>query len=622
MNELDQKLEELQAQRDKEKSEYYAASSKRRSIYGGADDVVLKNQHHRRVYDAMQSMWRVERAPVRRQGFMTRLFRLIKGMIKARRDMKGKHYFTAEKKRAAYWMVFEETCTPVADAMKEVVETAWDFIREFSIDLKRVVYWILDAIIVAAYYLGSFLEFLWDRFWDFRYWVEARKGRLFRWFTTILALVVFMVIMNTSTTAYAYSYYGKTLGITKSKDDVYRTIEVLGDKLSEASGTNISLDVERDIEFSKVRGFGLDVDSDDDILNTLTYMKDLQVIAYSINVNDKPTVILESEDVAKTVIQAVKDNYSPSEENVEYESVLFVENVEISEQTVQLGDIWNPELAARYLISGTLSDVDHKIMPGESLADIAAGYGISESQLLVANPEIDPDHLAVGTTITLGTSQPIISVSTVEKATYYEDIEFGVQYINNASLYKGETELKSDGAYGQKQVIAQVVRLNGAEQSREVLDTSRVKDPVDAVMYRGTKDIPPSIGTGTFIIPLLSSYRVSSEVGPRWGRNHNGMDLAIPTGTKVYASDGGVVTYSGWKGELGYCVIIDHGGLYTTTYGHNSKLLVSVGDKIYQGQNIALSGNTGKSTGPHLHFEMRYNGDVVNPRTKVDFSSK
>ena len=87
----------------------------------------------------------------------------------------------------------------------------------------------------------------------------------------------------------------------------------------------------------------------------------------------------------------------------------------------------------------------------------------------------------------------------------------------------------------------------------------------------------------------------------------------IPIGTAVMASSGGTVTRAGWGSGYGYVVYIQHADGRETRYGHLSKVLVSVGQKVSQGQKIALSGNTGRSTGPHLHFEIRINGQAVNP---------
>ena len=131
-------------------------------------------------------------------------------------------------------------------------------------------------------------------------------------------------------------------------------------------------------------------------------------------------------------------------------------------------------------------------------------------------------------------------------------------------------------------------------------------------MKRGTK-IPP-----TYVKPI-SGGRLTSGFGnrkaPTKGAStyHKGVDWATPTGTSVYASCGGTVTKAGWGSGYGYVGYIDHEDGKQTRYGHLSKVLVSVGQKVKQGDRIALSGNTGVSTGPHLHFEIRVNGTPVNP---------
>ena len=96
-------------------------------------------------------------------------------------------------------------------------------------------------------------------------------------------------------------------------------------------------------------------------------------------------------------------------------------------------------------------------------------------------------------------------------------------------------------------------------------------------------------------------------------RFHSGIDIAVPSKTSVKAVDGGKVLISGWNGGYGYYIAIDHGNGISTAYAHNSRLLVKEGELVYQGQEIAKSGSTGLSTGPHLHFEVRENGKPANP---------
>jgi len=125
---------------------------------------------------------------------------------------------------------------------------------------------------------------------------------------------------------------------------------------------------------------------------------------------------------------------------------------------------------------------------------------------------------------------------------------------------------------------------------------------------------------GSMAWPVPGAYRVTSEFGMRTHpilrerRMHAGMDIACPTGTRVVAANGGRVMTSGWNNSYGYVVMIDHGGQIVTLYAHNSSLLVNEGDIVSRGQVIALSGSTGMSTGPHLHFEVRVNGVYKDPR--------
>jgi septal ring factor EnvC (AmiA/AmiB activator) len=107
---------------------------------------------------------------------------------------------------------------------------------------------------------------------------------------------------------------------------------------------------------------------------------------------------------------------------------------------------------------------------------------------------------------------------------------------------------------------------------------------------------------------------VTSEYGPRWGRLHAGIDQGASTGTPIGASKAGTVIFAGWQGGYGNLTLIDHHDGVVTAYAHQSRFAVSSGARVSQGQTIGYVGNTGNSTGPHLHFETRVNGSAVNPR--------
>ena len=124
-------------------------------------------------------------------------------------------------------------------------------------------------------------------------------------------------------------------------------------------------------------------------------------------------------------------------------------------------------------------------------------------------------------------------------------------------------------------------------------------------------------GTGQLGWPV--SGEITSPYGyrvhPIWGTTiyHSGIDIGVDEGTPVHAADGGVVVWSGWMSGYGYAVVIDHGNGLSTLYGHNSELAVDEGQSVAKGQVISYAGSTGNSTGPHVHFEVRANGDPVDP---------
>lgn len=131
------------------------------------------------------------------------------------------------------------------------------------------------------------------------------------------------------------------------------------------------------------------------------------------------------------------------------------------------------------------------------------------------------------------------------------------------------------------------------------------------------RDVFPASYAGSYGWPLEAGI-ISSEYGPRWGHAHKGIDIAADNGEPILAAAEGVVIYAG-DGLRGYgnVVILQHDAHTTTLYAHNSVLRAKVGDRVKTGETIALLGSTGHSTGPHCHFEIRYDGEAVDPRGKL-----
>ena len=161
--------------------------------------------------------------------------------------------------------------------------------------------------------------------------------------------------------------------------------------------------------------------------------------------------------------------------------------------------------------------------------------------------------------------------------------------------------------------------LADARETREEylaeVEALAVQSAALAAAIRDAQTGAGSSGTGVSESGLIWPVDgpVVSGFGMRWGRMHEGIDIVVPTGTEVRASGGGTVIHSGWLGGYGLLVVLDHGNGLATAYAHNSVLLTAVGQRVSQGQTISLSGSTGNSSGPHVHFEVRVNGVAVDP---------
>lgn len=158
-----------------------------------------------------------------------------------------------------------------------------------------------------------------------------------------------------------------------------------------------------------------------------------------------------------------------------------------------------------------------------------------------------------------------------------------------------------------------------ANKDIAALLAQRAKEQAAANKNNSTEYRP--VFGGKFIWPVPGYSRISSPFGPRtlWGRYdyHLGIDIPAPSGTNIYASAAGEVLIATYHYSYGYYCLIDHGDGYATLYAHNSQLLVSAGQIVKQGQHIAEMGTTGSSSGNHLHFEVRVNGQVQNPQNYV-----
>ena len=305
-----------------------------------------------------------------------------------------------------------------------------------------------------------------------------------------------------------------------------------------------------------------------------------------------------------------------SVESLDFNEEIMVRNVYVEKESVL-----DETEAEEKLLTPKKEVVEYTLVEGDNVWDIAMQYDTTMERIMELNPNIqDETKMQIGDVIKVEKASPILSITTVEEATYKQLIPAEIQYVEFTNLYKGQTQVYQDGSDGLKEVTVSVTKVNGEEVSRELVSEKVLSEPVIKVIGYGVKEKPveeqvvTSTGSGSFSHPLKGAGYISSSYGSRWGGFHKGMDFAASAGTPIYAAASGKVIYSGYNsGGYGNLIIIEHSNGYQTYYAHCSRLYANVGEQVSKGDRIAGVGTTGDSTGNHLHFEIRKNGTPVNP---------
>jgi murein DD-endopeptidase MepM/ murein hydrolase activator NlpD len=172
-------------------------------------------------------------------------------------------------------------------------------------------------------------------------------------------------------------------------------------------------------------------------------------------------------------------------------------------------------------------------------------------------------------------------------------------------------EAELDRIIAERQAAEQRRRQEAAQRSLQRTSGPRRSNGQSSTPVTLADSGPPPPSASGLSWPCNGT--VTSGFGQRWGRLHAGVDIAAPTGTPIYAAKGGTVIHAGPQGGYGNLVLIDHGDGFVTAYAHQSQIATSVGASLSQGQLLGYVGSTGRSTGPHLHFETRVNGSARDP---------
>jgi len=417
-----------------------------------------------------------------------------------------------------------------------------------------------------------------------------------------------------STDSFTILKNDKELCKVRDKDLLEKTLVKLEKNLEKIH--NHELAIESKFEIVESTAKDKEIIAEEDLYNILKDNINYSILAYSINVDGQQIGVVNSEYEENSIIEKVKDYFTQYYDEETIIEVNTAENVEIKQIKASNNEIKDKEALVNYIIKGTEEEKKYIVEKGDNYWNIAEYFNMSLDDLIQANPTSDPERIQIGDELNLVVPKPFINVQVTRKLEQEEKTPYETEYKYVSYMFNDEEIVEKKGKYGLSKIESIVTEQNGIQIAKEILSEEVIELPTTEVVTTGTQDPPPKKGTGYFINPLPGSV-ISSRFGSRSGGFHLGQDMAKASGSSIKAADGGTVTYAGWNGSYGYMVDIDHGGGFTTRYAHCSEIYVSVGEKVYQGKVIAAVGSTGVSSGPHLHFEVRKYGSVVNPAAYI-----
>ncbi len=343
---------------------------------------------------------------------------------------------------------------------------------------------------------------------------------------------------------------------------------------------------------------------------------------------------VKNESDAVRVFSSILSPYEKSAE--EGTLVSFVEEIEYVQgyYEEENGVIWDLEALKETLSKPKTQKQVYTVKKGDTAKSVASKYSLTVKQLKAMNPSKDFYSFSSIKKLVVAEETNYVRVKVMKTATRTETIKYETIERNSSTLAKGTKKTTQKGQNGEKLITELITYIDGKKSYTSPVSEKQTKAPVNEIVLIGTKtassvssSVSSSITTSyrQFIWPTKGAYAVSSHYGYRsasisgWSY-HGGIDIVLGSGSSagipvVASASGTVVTaYSGWSG-YGHTVVIDHGNGYKTRYAHMypGSIAVSVGQKVYQGQQIGRIGSTGNSTGPHLHFEMLINGQKTNP---------
>lgn len=487
--------------------------------------------------------------------------------------------------------------------------------------------------------------------------------------TLLISIFIFLVGAKEETKQAPNNVYqvylnGEVVGLLNSKD---KFLDLINTKQQEIKNKyNIeNVYPPSGLKIEKAVTYNENIKSPEEIYNYIKNIDPFTIDGYMITINykdeNKPRKLIYTLDkkyfetaiynTMATFIGANKllDFKDDTQEEIKdvgslIESVYWDEDITIKKTRINTQEqiFTNEEDLSKYLLFGTLEEQEsYLVKEGDTIASIINNNKLSIEEFLIANPSIPNENilLTANQKVSIGLIAPIVTIIHEEKV--IEDIvdKYGTEYQEDSSLYAGMKKVIQEGSDGLNRVTEQILYHNGQIVNFVITHNAEMTPKVDEIIARGTKYSNSghyvNIGNERWYWPTVSPAYIMSKFGYRWGSHHNGIDISgSGFGSPIRsATDGTVIEIHnscpnhGYYGnkcgkEYGnYIKIKTSDDTYIVNYAHlTDKILVGVGKNVSRGQIIGYMGNSGSSTGTHLHFEIRNSANTPLDPCKVAYS--
>jgi murein DD-endopeptidase MepM/ murein hydrolase activator NlpD len=399
--------------------------------------------------------------------------------------------------------------------------------------------------------------------------MESRRVKLFVLKSTLLIVLptlIYIALSSGHKSFYDAYENGVQIGCVTDKEVA---VEAFNQAKSEVN-SRFGIEVDKDERLSFKN-----TNSTDSAVNTINNLKDniiknfnMNVSAFRLIIGDKDFGYIAKKEEGKQILEKIADKY------------IDMSNIDRS-KVVSIGvESHNQYIEEKTSVSNVLSTDE------------------------IADKIIDADK---------DSKNPLVKVEIKTKNKKLIDVEPSTIIDSSEDLFMGESKTDK-GSNGKAEIEEEETFINGKKINTEKLSEKVTVKPKDTVITRGIKN---PISSGVAFLSRPSRGVISSNFGARWGEVHHGIDIAANVGDPIGVAMDGKIKETSYSSVYGNMIVVDHGEGIETVYGHCSKVLVKAGDKVKRGDVIGRVGNTGRSTGPHVHFELRVNGTAINPNKYI-----